>query len=917
MAEAEFGWITRLSPSGREFAERIFKSAESLCSEYLCDLDAKRIEPESKIVQDSLWGFIEFSAAEMILVDSPLVQRLRGVRQLGFAHLLFPNAGYSRFEHSLGVCHVIGEFSKRFENSSPPVSGAQRTEVAKSDIQILRLAALLHDVGHIAFSHVSERCLESYSGFSDFFSEMRSALKKEFQCRQKPAPAELLSVCVCSSPAVRKLIAYGQGLQVDSAIRQICQCIIGATQKESKWFLTEMISGDMDADKLDYIPRDCLATGVPLPFDVKRLILKTRLARGREPESSQVRLAISFTGARALMDLTVSRMMLREKIYRHPKVMAAEAMLENALKAASRAQPDLINPDNLLLMEDEPLMAAITASDGVGSASAKRLISWLKSRRLLKRAFVFSAHFISANTRGEERAAPRPDDKTRLMKFATAEAHQKLLRTQIFEELQRICTLLTLPHLCPSSEDFIAIASAKLTSGAGGAQHQPWVVDAQDTLIDDASSWQHLFSNVEWANAHEAAEALNYVFCPPEVRVHCHIATRNVLANSYGLVFKKPAALLAKLTRSQITEIDRQLLEAQPTPEDRRNYRDLLILSADTGGDAERARLEPLRLDIPPTVERLLQPRHEQVADKLSVTSQFHGPDGHQVSGLRLRIWLAQFPDEFQKDALELFLNTIFLDRGEFVKALRHGLETLQPELASLKVHVSPLTSSGDFMTYFSGDLSLADRLIIKHRSVGEAISAAATDPSSSLLVVDDVLGSGKQASDVLRIWFGELPQREPTSVAAQLSKTDRDWIRRDGRQIVFVFGFALMEGIEMLKADLLKRKIAATISAPHISSIAHGVFGAESSLFIANPERREQFKRLCESFGEQLLQDRADKLGWRPDELRRKALGYSEAGQLLATSYNCPTITLPILWAEGMVNSKEWVPLFRRRFRT
>ena len=597
-------WIAELSEGSRAFAARIFSGVAALCSDYLADLDAKRIEPEAKIVQDSLWGFIAFSAAEMVLVDSPLVQRLRAIRQLGFAHLLFPNAGYSRFEHSLGVCHVIGEFAAQLEEKSPRASGTLSTTVAPHDIEVLRFAALLHDVGHIAFSHTAERCIEHYEGFGVFCTELRQKLKR-YGPREMPAAAELLAICICSSPTVKRLLSFGRvGTQVDTAIEQICRAIIGAPQSASKMFLAEMLSGDMDADKLDYIPRDCMVTGVPLPFDVKRLILKTRLARGHgsDPQNAPVRLAVSFTGARALMDLTVSRMMLREKIYRHQKVMAAESMFENALTTAARVNPRLITPENLLECDDETLLTKLGQIEGdtPDAVSVRTLVQWIKRRRLLKRAFVFSAHFISANTNGaQDHPSPRTDN-IRLLKFATREDQKRGMRTYILAELHKICELLQSPDLCPQSEEYLAIVPAKMTSGAGGSQLQPWVVDGQDTLIDNALDWQHLVSNVEWANAHEAAEALTYVFCPPETRVHCYVATRNVLAHRYGLIFKKPALLLAKISQSEVAELDRRLLEAQPTPEARNAYRDTLILSADTGGNLDLAKLEPLKLNVSP-----------------------------------------------------------------------------------------------------------------------------------------------------------------------------------------------------------------------------------------------------------------------------------------------------------------------------
>ena len=535
-----------LTPSSKDFLKRLNGAVESYCSSYLDDLKSDKYIPSSKIFQDSLWGFIKFSPAEMIIIDSPLVQRLRYIKQLGFAYLLFPNAGYSRFEHSLGVCHLIGEYIQTLKESQSHFTGNQVVQIEDVDIQILRLAALLHDIGHLSFSHVSERCWRFFAA-GKAIDEIRSALRKTFSPRKKPSESEIIALCIILSPTVSNLLeicATKGWLRMDirSAIEKICGYIIGSAAEPMRWFLTEMLNGDMDADKLDYIQRDCMVTGVPLPFDVKRLILKSRFVQGSLHRGNFVGLGISIGGARALLDLTVSRMMLHEKIYRHSKILTAESMFESALRLVSETRPDFLNPDSFLFavddavlsaLEGSPLDAGKTAPGDIGDnfQHARTLASNLKQRKLLKRAFVFSAHFLAEGGTAE--------DRTRLMTLVTDPRITLIFRKSVFEELKKILELLGRADYCPSNMEWIIIASTDLTGGAASQTQQPRIVAENGQEILDPEIKKYLSLQTHWANAYESSEAFHYVFCPEHIKIFCHIAVRNVLYKENNLIFKR------------------------------------------------------------------------------------------------------------------------------------------------------------------------------------------------------------------------------------------------------------------------------------------------------------------------------------------------------------------------------------------
>src|ERR1043165_6401810 len=133
--------------------------ADSLCERYVTPYVARIREKGLprlglKQVHDSLWGTISLRPLEVALLDSPLLQRLRHLRQLGVVHWVYPGADHSRFEHSLGVLHQAQQLISAINRAS--VTKYDRPVISEDDIQMLRVAALLHDVGHPVMSHVSE-----------------------------------------------------------------------------------------------------------------------------------------------------------------------------------------------------------------------------------------------------------------------------------------------------------------------------------------------------------------------------------------------------------------------------------------------------------------------------------------------------------------------------------------------------------------------------------------------------------------------------------------------------------------------------------------------------------------------------------------------------------------------------------------
>lgn len=166
-----------------------------------------RAGTKSKVVKDAIWGMVEMDPESLRLLDSPIVQRLRGIRQLGFSYLTYPSAEHSRFIHSLGMYCVVSRFLEAIERRTDNSVGEYQVE--RPDLQLakdLRHAALLHDIGHMAFSHASESILEADRAdfrcgsitVHDFMFGVEDLLKKNLRL------AECLSLAIILSPRFQR-----------------------------------------------------------------------------------------------------------------------------------------------------------------------------------------------------------------------------------------------------------------------------------------------------------------------------------------------------------------------------------------------------------------------------------------------------------------------------------------------------------------------------------------------------------------------------------------------------------------------------------------------------------------------------------------------------------------------------------------
>ncbi len=257
------------------------------------------------VINDPIHGAMQFKQHEMSwlkpFIDNPVMQRLRHIKQLGFADLLFPGAVHSRFNHSLGCCYVASQI-------------ADKIELDAHDKQIVTIAGLLHDIGHGPFSHAFEEIFTQHKirhenwtpyflqeFYSDEFLTLYNKKNPDF-----PLQEEQLSI-------IRKMIMH--------------------EETEHK-LLADIVSSQLDADRLDYLLRDSHFCGVKYgEFDF-RWLLHCLVAVENQ---GYKRLGVTFKGIGVVENYLIARRLMIRNIYYHYKKYAAELMLREFLSQLSLA----------------------------------------------------------------------------------------------------------------------------------------------------------------------------------------------------------------------------------------------------------------------------------------------------------------------------------------------------------------------------------------------------------------------------------------------------------------------------------------------------------------------------------------------------------------------------------------------------
>ncbi len=292
-------------------------------------------------IKDPVHGYIYITENEKEIIDSYPVQRLRRLRQLAGAEYVYPGANHTRFEHSVGVMHLAGRVVE-----NPKIS----RHINGEEAEMVKIAALLHDVGHGPFSHVFEYLLikeldKTHEDITDWIiekSELRDLLKK---------------------------IGYKP--------EDVGKLAIGKLYKPKKAFLNQITSSAVDVDKLDFIVRDTHHTGAEYGYiDIFRLI--------HALDVLDENLAVDLGALSALESLIIARIESFKSIYFHRVGRAAQIMLATAMEKANEelGLTDFKTPEEYLAMDDYTVWTALK-----NCKKSSEIIKNLERRKMLKCAY--------------------------------------------------------------------------------------------------------------------------------------------------------------------------------------------------------------------------------------------------------------------------------------------------------------------------------------------------------------------------------------------------------------------------------------------------------------------------------------------------------------------------------------------------
>jgi hypothetical protein len=292
-------------------------------------------------IKDPVFGYVYITEAEKEIIDSFPVQRLRRLRQLAGSEYVYPGANHTRFEHSIGVMYLAGLMAENPNLSS---------YFSEEEYQTIRIAALLHDVGHGPFSHIFEHLLERF-------------LKKTH---------EDMNVWVVQKSELKDVLG-----RLGFDVNVIAKLSVGWLHKPGRAFMDQIIRSAVDVDKLDFVVRDTFHTGAQYGYvDIFRLIQMTDVL--------DENLAVDLGALSALESFIIARIESFKSIYFHRVGRAAQLMLAIAMEKAKDelGLVDFKTPEEYLALNDYTVWTMLKQCD-----KSKDIIENLERRKLFKCAY--------------------------------------------------------------------------------------------------------------------------------------------------------------------------------------------------------------------------------------------------------------------------------------------------------------------------------------------------------------------------------------------------------------------------------------------------------------------------------------------------------------------------------------------------
>jgi len=905
--------------------------ADQFLGTYTESLRTSEVE-RGKDVNDALWGTISFTKIEVALLDSPLLQRLRFIRQRGAAHWVYPGAVHTRFEHLLGSMHLVQSMATALNQAAKalPLPATAAPPIQAATVQILRLAVMLREAAQMAFSQVSEGTLSDSPVLATISKDLSEDLRAQLDVPGEDVSfTQVVGYFLARSPAVKRfleLVVVREGetslqftgtpaAKVEKVVACISLAITGRRIDDKLPLVHELVAGPFDAERIDGLMRDARFAGLPTLLDEQRILQKLAVKKMRLADMPPTILTamsggaddeawlfgIKGAAAGVLDELQLANMLATAKVYQHSKVLAVEQMLRSAISALMEVA-DAGDVLRLLFSKSDDAFLSMRAAD-LGPAlqvdaladegranqkleAAAELLTSLRERRLWVRAFQFP-EWRSTLDLGAESSEAMEAMRADFRHIERGPVFMGHLRDAVHEILNMLGERAVDR---PSLDVLVSARSLELTSTETEVG-RAYIIHTSRRPYQFSRS---LSARDSWLDRYNAGQPRDYIFCPPSLADVVFVAFERMARMRHEVVLPDGSLEASKREPSKIRVLKRRLISHgywHRTPYD------------------IRPEPEALRqLVLPRFLRSFHELRTRYLAPVRGETAQ-RDPDIESDT----RDWLRQFDDEDHvKCALQLLSKIKMLDRNDFYKALVGFVEANAEFIGAWVVPFGSTKDSGNILAYFAGD-GIERGLVTR---LGSLEDYAKYGDGSPLIFVDDIVGSGGQACDMLARWLGRDDlgrdlgeEREP------LPEEQAVALRAARVGFLFVAGWNV--GLQAIRDICPQLGLNATVSASLTDGQLPFALDVLSQAGRITTVAITAFVARCEDIGRQLVMSQPRGGALPAEKVEQRKLGYGNRGMLLVTPFNTPTQTLTALWMDGEVDGQPWKSLFPRRKKT
>jgi len=896
------------------FLDPFHSGIDEFCKQHLPNRVPVTDDVAYKIFADPIEGYVHLAAWEVALLDTPLFQRLRGIRQLGLTYLVYPTLGYCRFQHTLGVLARLKQVLGQLEENHALRAGTKVSiEVLNERHRaVVRLAALCHDIGHCILSHVSESVIDKVPGHSTYPSAPKVIeAYARYAGRPSIPMSEVLAVAIVTSrPFVRFLheLAAPYASRMDHAAelaRDAARLILGlpAERDPQSLFLGQLLNSGLDVDKLDYMLREAHFSGISLGISLEWLLKKLfvlDLSSEELPEDLKLRvsdfpasdkfrvLAIEKGGQFGFEEFSVARLTLHEKIYLHQKIRAAEAFVRSRLRQLAEEAPSYRECHRWLYLRESHFeypsveLPSLPPTDLFGQGHRRDLrglnLERIVSRDLLYRAFAFGWFNAIAEPLSERAASPTEHGTDRLM-CSLAESPEFFV-SEVRENLKLMRKILGQED-CPEGEPEILVDLPRITTLQQG--HGTLYIEHPSRL---SLRWTMPIDRiVEYYHKHRA---LAYVFTERAFTSCVLLAAEKAAWDRFKVLYVQEAALNSRVV-SKAKELKARLHEAGFYGQ----ARPLQPISAYLGRVYPQTLVNRISLKL-----AHYEPRTKRLVSPASVTT-----------------YVSQFPPDLQEAALEWLQHLEWIDPST---GIRHAVGLLLQDRTlaeAQRVAICPLGATSDSANRIAYDLRDIGGEYPGRSLLLLPLSEALARKLDAYIFYDDNANTGLQALNIVAAWLGKPLKHEFQLKEEHVEPLDsgmRDELLSKPVACVFAVG---TEDSRPNVTNLLKTQ--AGLDDRKLLCVVDKVLPNAGRIF-SGPE--SQFQHRDKLLLKQFLQDVAVQIfkseGQSSSDAARRSMGDGNAEAMVVFPYNCPTMTVPALWLSGPCNNDDWLPLVERARR-